>query len=1133
MSNFSYLNEALPSLFQNALGAERHGKTDPRSSCMYARMTLESTIQWMYDYDTDLRRPYDNNLNALIREESFKQSCPPQVFQAIEIIRKSGNNAVHDSRPVAPQTSLFVVKSLHSVLYWFYRCYFDSMLQVSFNPAFIPDGTQSDTSKDKVAELEQKLQKQQEEVQAKEAKALDENEKLKAELEETKRLLADKKEEAKQTPDKHDYSEAETRTAYIDLLLREVGWEVPSANVIFEYPLDGIKRNKDRSGKGDADYVLFGDDGLPLAVIEAKRTSIDSEQGKYQAEDYADALEKKFNQRPIIFYTNGYKHFLWDDTLYPPREVSGFYKKEELQRLINRRQDRVSLTDAKVNEDIAGRSYQKMAIKSVCEKFERGTRKSLIVMATGTGKTRTTIALTELLQKNNWAKRVLFLCDRKSLRNQAKKAFLSNLPNSPAVILGSKEENEHARICTSTYQSMMNQIDKFKNGQRTYSAGHFDLIVLDEAHRSIYQKFSAIFKYFDSLLVGLTATPRSEVDKNTYDLFEEEDGVPSYAFELDEAVAKGFLVPYNTVKVATSFSRDGLTYSELSEDEKEEYEKHFSDEETGQLPEAVEGTALGKWLFNAPTVDAFLKNLMEMGIKVNDGDTLGKTIIFAKNKEHAEFIVKRFDANYPQYAGKFTVRIDYSLGDDAQTQIDKFSEKDSYPQIAVSVDMLDTGIDVPEVVNLVLAKPVYSKTKFWQMIGRGTRLCPNLFGLDHDKKDFLVFDYCGNFDYFEANTGGREGRAVESISTKIFNETLSLAHALSKSDEPEDKIIRTKSIDTLHNYVNLMNNDNFIVRPHLEYVERYKKRDEWNILTDTKVSDITTHISKLPSEKMDDDHDAKRWDLVMLQTQLALVNKNPQYKKLVTKVQNIAKNLEDLISIPDVKKHIALIESIADPVFWEGMNLTVLEEIREKLRELIKFIEPSKRPLVYSSFEDIVEDVSVGYGDLSGGNDLIQYRKKMEAKIRENENHITINKLKHNQPITQADLDELDRILFENEDDKHKFEDVFGSSIKDKVGDEEISLGVLIRSIVGLNQTEIEELFSEFIQKASLSSIQQKFVDQVIQFMVRNGIVPMSKLYEPPFSDIHEGGPDEVFGEAGTDELVGMIEEFNQCYLSA
>lgn len=1132
MTNFDYLKKDLPTIFQNALGAERHGKTDPRSSCMYARMTLESAVQWMFDHDRELRRPYDNNLNALIREETFKQSVPPQVFQAIEIIRKNGNTAVHNPRPVAQQTSIFVIKSLHNVLYWFYRIYFDSKLQVGFNPDFIPEGTQEDTSKDKVAELEQKLLKQQEQVQEEQAKALSENEQLKAQLEELQKQLAEKKEEAKQTPDKHDYSEAETRTAYIDLLLREVGWEVPSASVIEEMELEGVQRNASRTGLGYADYVLMGDDGLPLAVIEAKRTTIDPEQGKYQAEDYANVLEKKYGQRPIIFYTNGYKHFLWDDSQYPPREVSGFYKKEELQRLINRRIDRLQLAEAKVNEDIAGRSYQKMAIHSVCEHFEKNNRKALLVMATGTGKTRTTIALTELLQKHNWAKRVLFLCDRISLRNQAKKAFLSNLPNSPAVILGSKEENEHARICMATYPTMMNLIDQFKNGQRTYSAGHFDLIVLDEAHRSVYQKYRAIFSYFDSLLVGLTATPRDEVDKNTYDLFEMEAGVPNFAFELDEAVAKEFLVPYNTVKVQTSFTREGITYSDLSEDEKEEYEKHFSDEETGQLPESVEGTALGKWLFNAPTVDAFLKNLMEMGIKVNDGDTLGKTIIFAKNKDHAEFIVKRFDANYPQYKGKFAVRIDYSLGKDAQTKIDEFSDKNKYPQIAVSVDMLDTGIDVPEVVNLVMAKPVYSKTKFWQMIGRGTRLCPDLYGIGEDKKDFLVFDYCGNFEYFEANERGREGRAVESISTKIFNETLSLAHALSKSDETEDKVIRTKSIDALHDYVNLMNEDNFIVRPHLQYVERYKKREEWDILTDSKVSDITTHIANLPSEKMDDDHDAKRWDLVMLQTELALVNKNPQFKKLVTKIQSIAKSLEDLVSIPDVKKNIALIESIADPVFWEGMNLTVLEEIREKLRELIKYIEPKQKTNVYASFSDDITEIETGVGDLSGGNDLIQYRKKMEAKIRENENHITINKLKHNQPITQADLDELDRILFEDEEDKHKFEDVFGSSIKDKVGDEEISLAVLIRSIVGLNLAEIEELFSEFIQKASLSSIQQKFVDQVIQFMVRDGIVPMSKLYEPPFSDIHEGGVDEVFGMS-TDELVGMIEDFNQCYLSA
>jgi type I restriction enzyme R subunit len=750
MANFDFV--PLPEIKNLALDAEKTAIVDPRSCCVNARIALEAALHWMFDNDRALRVPYESNLNAYLKESSFKDHTPPHVQTSCEVIRRSGNQAAHETRPIPQNVSRYAIAELHKVLYWFTRTYFDRDLTAAFDPAALPAGTRVDTGRDIAREAAERLTKNLE--AAREKNAL-----LEKELEELRALVADRKAAAERKPDTHDYSEAETRKFYIDLLLAEAGWNVGGENVREEYELAGVRRNASRTGTGYADYVLFGDDGKPLAVVEAKRTSRDAEEGKLQAVDYADALEKNFGRRPLIYYTNGYEIYLFDDAFYPPRAVAGFMKKEEMELAIHRRETRAPIAHASVNKDIVERPYQILAIRAICAHFEERHRRALVVMATGTGKTRTAIALVELMQKANWAKRILYLCDRDSLITQTRRAFTKFLPNTAAVDLRDPDADEKKpRVCLSTYATMMNLIDATEGGVRPFSPSHFDLIVIDEAHRSIYQKYQAIFGWFDGLLLGLTATPRSEVDRNTYQMFELEDRNPTYAFELEEAVAKGYLVSYQAMKVATTFTRRGIHYADLSEREREEYENLFSDPLTGELPPEIKPEALNKWLFNKPTVQGFIRDLMEYGIKAEGGDRLGKTIIFALSTDHAKFIVECFDAAFPKWAGKFCARVDYTLGKDAQALIDDFSDPAKFPMVAVSVDMLDTGIDVREVVNLVFAKPVYSQVKFWQMIGRGTRLCPDLFGPGADKTHFMIFDYCGNLDYFSANPAGKVTR---------------------------------------------------------------------------------------------------------------------------------------------------------------------------------------------------------------------------------------------------------------------------------------------------------------------------------------------------------------------------------------
>jgi type I restriction enzyme R subunit len=504
--------------------------------------------------------------------------------------------------------------------------------------------------------------------------------------------------------------------------------------------------------------------------VEAKRTRRDPREGKQQAKLYADCLEARFGQRPAIFYSNGYDHWIWDDQRYPPRPVQGFYKKAELELLIQRRTTRKILAAAEINEDIVGRYYQKRSIRRIGEALERDhERKALVVMATGAGKTRTVIALADLLMRCNWAKRILFLADRVALFNQAAGAFKKFLPDAPPVNLVTEMDTE-GRVYVLTYPTMMGLIDEAQNGQRRFGVGHFDLVVIDEAHRSVFQKYRAIFDYFDSLLVGLTATPKDEVARNTYELFSLENGVSTDVYGLDEAVKDGFLVPPKAVSVPTQFQREGITYADLTEDEKDQWDE-LEWNEDGTVPDRVESEAVGKWLFNKNTVDQVLEHLMTHGLCVAGGDRLGKTILFAKNQAHADFIAERFDANYPRMKGEFarviTFKVEY-----AQSLIDAFSIKDKAPHLALSVDMLDTGIDVPEVVNLVFFKVVRSKTKFWQMLGRGTRLCPDLFGPGKDKQCFQIFDFCGNLEFFGQNPATVEGAPGESLGKRLFKRRL-------------------------------------------------------------------------------------------------------------------------------------------------------------------------------------------------------------------------------------------------------------------------------------------------------------------------------------------------------------------------
>jgi type I restriction enzyme R subunit len=839
VSNFAFLQDEWPLLHESAARAESLAHADARAACFYARRTLELAVAWLYKHDRGLRLPYQDNLSALLHEPGFARVVGEAVFTKTKVIKELGNQAVHSARKVLPADAVVATRELFHLCYWLARTYgqrgrpdpglvFDSGLlarPAAAAPALPPQ------TLDQLQKLEAQLAERDEKLST----LLGTTEALDTEVARLREQVAAAKVANAATPDTHDYSEAQTRDYFIDLLLKEAGWHLdPKKN--FEIEVAGMPNDQ---GKGFVDYVLWGDDGKPLALVEAKRTKKGAKEGQQQAKLYADCLEAQYGQRPVIFCSNGYEHWIWDDTMYPPRAAQGFYKKTELALMIQRRSSRKPLATAVIDASIVERYYQVRTVRRIGETFEQHhLRKALAVMATGAGKTRTVIALADLLMRANWAKRVLFLADRVALVNQAVNAFKRFLPDSSPVNLVTDRHTE-GRVFVSTYPTMMGLIDDAtddgKGGQKRFGVGHFDLIVIDEAHRSVYQKYRAIFEYFDCLLVGLTATPKDEIDHNTYGLFDLEDGVPTDAYPLDQAVADGHLVPPLAVSVPLKFQRDGIRYAQLSEAEKEQWDALEWSEDGSPPPNEVEAAALNKWLFNTDTVDKALAHLMTKGQKVAGGDRLGKTIVFAKNNDHAEFIAERFNVNYPQHKGEFARVVTYKTTY-AQTLIDAFSAKDKAPHIAISVDMLDTGIDVPEVLNLVFFKIVRSRTKFWQMVGRGTRLCPDLFGPGEHKKFFYLFDYCQNLEFFSQNPATTDGSASESLGTRLFKARLSLIDELDREVvdgqhdnepparyglQPNREQLRDSTAGHLQMVVAAMNVENFVVRPQRRTVEKF------------------------------------------------------------------------------------------------------------------------------------------------------------------------------------------------------------------------------------------------------------------------------------------------------------------------
>lgn len=1091
MKNFDYLKAVphLSHLYAYCHVAEENQRSHPDVSALNARRALEWLVRSLYAMK-EVELSERTSLFELVDGEPFREFLSDdRLMMGVHYIRKTGNNAAHTG-VVTKRESFFTLLNLYNLVG-------SVLVKLQAIDQFEPfnEALLSDT-----AELY---------VQPQAEPQID-----KAFVELHTPVAATP---VATPPLDWNISEADTRRYFIDILLKEAGWHVLSnegaiepLKACIEVEVQGMPNDK---SIGYVDYVLFGANGKPLAIVEAKRTSKGVIVGKHQAELYADCLEARYGVRPVIYYTNGYHTYIIDGLGYPAREVWGYHTANDLELLIQQRK-RNAISDFSVKDSITDRHYQKSAVKAVCEHFNTQHRKALLVMSMGTGKTRVSISLVDVLMRNGWVKNVLFLADRTALVKQAHKNYVKLLPNTTTCVLsdGNNQTRDiQARIMFSTYQTMINYID---TDTKEFSIGRFDLIIIDEAHRSVFGKYGAIFNYFDSMLVGLTATPRDEVDRSTYQLFEMEQGVPNYAYELEEAVADHYLVPYQGFKRGSVILRDGIKYDSLSESEKAELEPVWQYEKarkaldsTHSFSRDISSDEIFQYLFNIDTIDKVLQDLMENGLKVTSGNKIGKTIIFAYNHLHAEKIVERFGVLYPQLGSDFCVLIDNYVTY-AQSLIDAFEVRDKNPQIAVSVDMLDTGIDVPDVLNLVFFKIIKSKIKFFQMIGRGTRLSENIFGIstkkteigfgDKDKTCFYIFDWCGNFEYFSLNPKGKESKPMPSLTEHLFGIRADIAFALQHQTYQQDefaKSLHDELKNLLHEQVESLNELHISVRQQWELVTKFRNADNWIYISQIDVLDLKERIAPLLVQNTVNEA-ACKFDLLILQIQLSLLDSTVKSEKSQQKVYDIANLLQEKASIPQVKAKMPLLQQMTKPIFWETISLDTLEHVRLEVRELIQYLFNIAR----QTFDINIEDTIIDAGETEPIFTQVSYKQKVFDFLAKHRDLPVLQKIINIEQLSHDDVKQLEKIFWEELGTKEEYEKYLTKQnllFGDKVA-------VFIRSILGVNRSIAIKKFTDFISDESLNSQQEEYLKTIINYVCQNGDITKETILEvSPFDDFN------------------------------
>ena len=1099
MSNFAFLDKRWPVLADNARLAEQYIISDPNAALFKMRIFSEKLMDLIIvavNINMDYSLSQHDKIQVLRKNKI--NSAVPDLF---DIVRRIGNKAAHEGHNDLEDAKKCLL-SIYKLSAWFYAKVTGdkSLFPLTFNWSLVKKQAVVTIQVDEGAYV-------------KEIEAL--KEAYQRELDELKQKLVTNPPDQQQTEEAVavvtntlGLTEEQTRQELIDVMLQEAGWDIgDKRQVEREYSVTPFPN---KSGKGRADYVLWDKKGQPIAVIEAKKTATDAIAGQHQGKMYADALGKMHGVRPVIFYTNGHEIFIWDDRHSAPRQIWGFYTLGDLEYLFFQHNHRQPLSTVTIDGSIAGRPYQIEGIKRVYEKFDNGGRKALLVMATGCGKTRTVIALTQGMMNAQWAKRILFLADRDELVKQAKeqknsfKVFMSETTSTR--ITGANADNRESSLYFATYQTMIRYYTHF-------SVGFFDLIICDESHRSIYQTYRDIIEYFDAPIIGLTATPVDYINRNTFNIFACPNGDPTFYYPYEEACEHlpPYLLRYKALDATTKILRQGIKWENLTEEQKQQIEENGLEESQINFDKE----ALEEFVTNKDTNRFILQTLMTNGIRV--GDDIGKTILFARNINHAKLLIQLFDEElYPQYNGKLAAII-HSEIKNKEDLLNDFKEKDR-PRIAISVDMLDTGIDVPEVVNLVFAKPVYSKVKFMQMLGRGTRLCPDLFGKGQHKEYFLVLDHWKNFEFFDIKPDGNlpsQSKAALQMRLELRIQMLQALGQKGLTDKQADLVA------AIREDLEALPATSVEVRKNWKTLEWLKLDQTWNILSNELTTKLKTEVAPLMQwVDVEGQKDALWFDNQMLRMQLLKMKDDPKLdehiENVVYELSRLRLNLNQFNNIRDY------VIELMKPATWQQANYDAVEKARQTLRDYMKYRgdKPGKAflKLDIADTEQQVRKIKETTASYTANMDPYEERvkKALEAQL---DMQLVIQKIRRGQLLTAQDIDTIYHIF-----DSGRVEFTL-SELAQTAHVKQSDLVGLLRQFVGVDVEELDNRFSQFIQSHSgkMSAMQISTLEMIKNDIIKNKGISFAALYEPPYTARSQSGIDGIFGGTITPEVVALI----------
>ncbi len=1088
---------------------------DPGSALTRLRSFAEELTKTIYKEESLPRVPQASFFD-LIKSPVFEDCVSKSLIHQINFLRIQGNDTAHGAEGEFHNAKMALGTAHQLAMYMAIKYYAKKRDQI---PTLVdvkdPTAALNQLQKS-VATYEKELKQQQEELQ----RVMDQLERERTKNIETleapsKPDQQKRKQQSEQVADSLQWNEAKTRALLIDAMLLQAGWDIQNPDQVGQEV--EVKFPNNPSGKGYVDYVLWGDNGQPLAVVEAKKPNKSDQGGREQARLYADALEQMGYMRPVIFYTNGYETSIWDDRQYNTyRPVYGFYSKDSLEYLIYQRQYRKANVE-QFNPDlsIADRPYQIEAIKTVAAHFQKQRRKALIIQATGTGKTRVAIALAELLLRTGWAKRVLFLCDRKELRVQADDAFKQNLPSEPRCVIGETNKiDQSARIYIATYPGMLNRFAQL-------DVGFFDLIIADESHRSIYNKYRDLFDYFDALQVGLTATPVKFISRNTFDIFDCETTDPTFEFGLDAAINNDppYLVPPRVKDLTTEFLRDGIHYKDLSDEQKRQLEEDLGVEEAQRT--TIAGKDIGRKIFSEATDKIILENLINNGIKDETGSLVGKSIIFAQRQDHAEHLEKMFCELYPQYGTK-VCKVIHNDVPHVESLIKEFKKPNNEFRIAISVDMLDTGIDVPEVVNLVFAKPVKSWVKFWQMIGRGTRLRPNLFGQGKHKTEFLIFDHYGNFEFFEQEYQEPEDTGSKSLLQSAFETRIALAQAALHHNHAAAFDV---AIELLRADISDLPDNSVAVRRELRLVHQLQQTDLLKKL-DAKTQHLLGNtIAPLMAARVLKDKHATQLDRLLANIQRCFVEQASCFAdgrdELLAELDKLA------INIQAVRQKDALIQELRSADFWQNPSIEKLEHARKELRGIMKYRQPSAGA-GYATSTTKTDDGEIRELDreltIAGASEAMIYRRRLKGILEQMVSaNPTLQKIRKGEVIAESELKTLASTILTSHPG------VSLEVLNEFYGRTADQLHITLRELIGLDAQAVESHFAGFLHAHPvLTAKQVQFINLLKNFIAQHGSIVLEKLNEAPFTSISYLGIDDVFPPEDIGELISVLKPFLQ-----